>query len=105
LSRTAPHRVFVPETPLSNWCRAFAINGRRQDFNIGPQHVTTTLTFFVAAGLTITTVTGGTIDANNLLHSTCLLLDVQVVNRMQVAGPVNGLYNWRTGETSRRGYY
>lgn len=53
-----------------------------------------TLVFAVAPGLTITTVTGGTIDANNLLPSTTTILDIQVGNSMTVAGPTNGLYNW-----------
>lgn len=50
-----------------------------------------TLNFAVATGLTITTVTGGTIDANNLLP--CSVLDIQAGNSMtvQVAG---GLYSW-----------
>lgn len=53
-----------------------------------------TLNFTVAAGLTITTVTGGTIDANNLLPSTVELLDVQIGNSMVVSGPASSLYTW-----------
>lgn len=53
-----------------------------------------TLVFAVATGLTITTVTGGTIDANNLLPATVRILDVQIGNSMTVSGPANGLYSW-----------
>lgn len=50
-----------------------------------------TLNFTVATGLTISSVTGGTIDANNLLP--CSVLDISMGTSMTVAS-ANGLYSW-----------